>query len=193
MKYQTTLVEWIQQDVNLMCQLGKVEQLGIDHCCIGAGAIRNLVWDRLHNYSERTPLNDVDVVYFDNTNLTKQQEHNYQQALTYLDPTTPWEVVNQARVHMWYQPTVPPLKSLAQGISTWPETATCVGAFLEQGKIQLIAPHGLDDLFELKLVHNPARIGLIDFLARQEKKRFQLTWPKLAYMPAKRALAKDAI
>jgi hypothetical protein len=191
MKHHATLKNWISEDATLMRQLESVNQLALEQCCIGAGAIRNLVWDRLHD-QERTPLNDVDVVYFDDTHLTKQQEFNYQQTLMFLDPTTPWEVVNQARVHHWYEPKVPALQSLSQGISTWPETATCVGAYLENNDIHIIAPHGLSDLFELKLVHNPIRMNVSDFMERQIKKRFQRQWPKLVYEENTIAISENA-
>ncbi|WP_215406828.1 nucleotidyltransferase family protein [Janthinobacterium sp. JC611] len=35
--------------------LHAVEQLGLPHCCIGAGAVRNLVWDAFHGYAARWP------------------------------------------------------------------------------------------------------------------------------------------
>ncbi|WP_370646549.1 nucleotidyltransferase family protein, partial [Photobacterium sp. OFAV2-7] len=32
---------------------------------LGAGFLRNAIWDHLHGKTSMTPLNDVDVVYFD--------------------------------------------------------------------------------------------------------------------------------
>ena len=35
-----------------MQALQAVQQLGLPHCCIGAGAVRTLVWDALHGYAQ---------------------------------------------------------------------------------------------------------------------------------------------
>lgn len=51
---------------HLMALLRVVETLAIDDCWIGAGAIRNAVWDHLHDYPIQLATgSDVDVVYFD--------------------------------------------------------------------------------------------------------------------------------
>jgi hypothetical protein len=185
MKYKNELIDFIQQDDLLMAQLKRVESLGIPQCCIGAGAIRNLVWDKLHHYDRRTPLADIDVVYFDDELLTEQQENNYLSMLRFFDSEVNWEVVNQARVHCWYERKfhiqVQPLTSLEDGISTWPETATCVGAYLSHGTVKIIAPFGLTDLFELKIRHNPVRMNKVEFFERQHQKQWQSLWPKLMF------------
>lgn len=179
MKYLNTLKHWIEDDQQLMKQLRCVHELGIKDACIGAGAIRNLVWDQLHGYSERTPLNDVDVVYFDADNLSATQEKNYLATLNFLEPSTTWEVVNQARVHQWYDPTMPANESLEKGIAKWPETATCIGAYLNSEGIQIIAPFGIRDLFELKLRRNPACMDSTAFIRRLKEKQFMQHWPRV--------------
>ena len=180
---QPQLIAWIEQDSQLMSWLSCLETLRIPQACIGAGAIRNFVWDKLHGYRQRTPLNDVDVVYFDDADLAAETEQHYTQLLKATLPEVPWEVVNQARVHQWYVTdtgqAVPPLQSVTDGIATWPETATCVGAYLEQGQLRIIAPHGLNDLFNLTLRHNPTRVSHASYQWRQSQKKFHLKWPKL--------------
>ena len=183
MKYQQTLIELIKGDSALMNCLHQAEQLQLASWCIGAGAIRNMVWDTLHNFKSRTPLNDIDVVYFDNSDLSVNTEKTYLAKLQSLAPNQPWEVVNQARVHLWYPKTfgiaVSPITSLENGLATWPETATCVGAYIQNGNVQIIAPFGLQDLFELKLRHSPTRASLKLFDQRLTSKAFQSTWPQL--------------
>jgi uncharacterized protein len=58
-------VELIQRDAWRMECLEAVESLGLPDWYIAAGFLRNAIWDALHDKSERTPLNDVDVVYYD--------------------------------------------------------------------------------------------------------------------------------
>ena len=47
-----------------------------------------------------------------------------------LCPDVPWEVTNQAHVHLWFEEhfghAVPPLSSLSDAVASWPEYATSV-------------------------------------------------------------------
>lgn len=56
--------ELIQADPERMPLLKTVAALALPDCYIAAGFVRNMVWDYLHDY-DATPLNDVDVVFFD--------------------------------------------------------------------------------------------------------------------------------
>ena len=49
----------------LMRALRAARDLGLPQWCIGAGALRNRVWDHLHGHTEPSRLADVDLVYFD--------------------------------------------------------------------------------------------------------------------------------
>jgi len=113
------------------------------------------------------------------------QEAELAARLTEAHPKIRWEVTNQARVHEWFlkehSQVVPPLHSLAEGIATWPEYATCVGVKLARNNaIEVIAPHGLDDLFGLKVRHNPSRASAAVFADRVASKRFTDRWPMLS-------------
>ncbi len=97
-------------------------------------------------------------------------------------PKHQWEVTNQAGVYLWYEncfgSPMPALASLEEGVGSWPEYATCVGVGLEaDNSVYVIAPHGLDDLFELKVRHNPAKVNLVTYQKRLELKRFNERWP----------------
>ncbi|MBF4328231.1 nitrate reductase, partial [Vibrio anguillarum] len=61
------IVELIKEDPIRVEALYHVSQLGLPQCYIAAGFVRNLVWDSLHDFNEPTPLNDVDVIYFERT------------------------------------------------------------------------------------------------------------------------------
>lgn len=129
--------------------------------CIGAGAIRALVWNHLHGYpADSRASADLDFVYYDASDLSPEHETSVARRLREAAPDAPWEVVNQARVHLWHRNSagVPPepAASLAAGIAAWPETATCVAVRLTQdGQVCIVAPHGLADLFDLVLRPSP--------------------------------------
>src|ERR1700726_4885510 len=71
---------------------------------IGAGAIRDRVWDHLHGFTRATPVKDVDLAFFDPASLGGERERGVQRELTALAPDLEWDVTNQAGVHLWYHP-----------------------------------------------------------------------------------------
>ncbi|MCY1205229.1 Nucleotidyltransferase [compost metagenome] len=152
--------------------------------CIAAGAIRSLVWNHLHGYPAGShPPADVDFVYYDPSDLTPGHEAGVARRLREAAPDAPWEAVNQARVHLWRRnrrgDAPPPAASLAAGIASWPETATCVGVGLTRdGQVRIVAPHGLDDLFALVLRPSPGA-DLHAYAQRLAAKRHPETWPRL--------------
>jgi hypothetical protein len=144
---------------------------------IGAGFLRNAVWDAL---SGRPPsvatLADLDVVHHDPAR-DAAADAGFEAALKAARPL-PWSVVNQARMadrngHV-------PYRDLATALAHWPETATAVAMRLRAGRIEILAPHGLDDL--LGLVVRPTPAHAADprvVLARLAAKGWAARWPAL--------------
>ncbi len=167
--------------------LHAVRELDLASWCIGAGAVRNLVWDFLHGHSTPTHLPDVDVAYFDPSDLTPERDQELQGRLVGSLPATPWEVTNQAAVHRWFEGyfghPVEPLCSLQEAVASWPEYATSVGLTLNRDdSIDVIAPHGLDDLFNCVVRRNPTRVSIDTYRRRIEQKQYWLRWPKVAIL-----------
>lgn len=161
-----------------------VRNLNLSSWCIGAGAVRALVWDSLHQFSRTSALSDIDVAYFDTTDLSSQRDMSLQSRLASTHPQLPWEVTNQASVHTWYEAAfgfpVPALTSLENAVGSWPEYATSVGlTLLSDDSIKVIAPHGLDDLFAMVVRRNPSRVDVETFRKRVEQKRYRDRWPKV--------------
>jgi uncharacterized protein len=182
------LVAIVEQSGWFMRALRTVRELDLESWCIGAGAVRNLVWDHLHGYTERSDLADIDVAYFENRSPSQTRDDELQAKLTAACPEFPWEVTNQATVHLWFEAyfghAVKPLRSLEEAVSTWPEYATCVGVFFDKNDdVRVIAPHGLDDLFECRVRRNPVRVSLKTYRDRTEKKRYSERWPKVTIFP----------
>jgi uncharacterized protein len=183
--YAQQLREILNNSDWLMSALRAVRALGLREWCIGAGAIRNLVWDHLHGQSSDALPADIDVAYFDAREINRTHEQALQARLQALAPALPWEVTNQAAVHLWFEQhfghAVTPLQSLADGIATWPEYATCVGVWLDaKEQLHIIAPHGLDDLFGLRIRRNPSRVSLSTYQQRIAEKRYAARWPRVS-------------
>jgi hypothetical protein len=49
----------------------------------------------------------------------------------------------------------------------------------DDDSLGIIAPHGLDDLYALRVRHNPARASLDAYRERVRGKRFHVRWPGL--------------
>lgn len=158
--------------------------LGLASWCIGAGALRNLVWDALHGHTVPSALPDVDLAYFCADPLDPAQDAALQRRLHEACPGLPWEVTNQAGVHLWFEAhfghAVPPLRSLEDALASWPEPATAVGVWLgDDDALHLVAPLGLADLLDLRVRRNPARVSVDTYRQRCAAKRYSERWPRV--------------
>ncbi len=150
---------------------------------LAAGVVRNLIWSQRHQQLYVLEGTEVDVIYYaENDDGT--QGHKIQQQMQLNFPHIHWDVTNQATVHQWYRlengEPIQALKSIEHALSLWVETATAVAVRLnELDQVEIVAPFGLADLFELKLRWNSTLVSRATFLQRIEAKKFLQRWPKL--------------
>jgi hypothetical protein len=178
------LVRIVEATPWLIRALHAVRAAGIPHACAGAGAIRGTVWGHLHGYTDPSPVADVDVAYFDSSDLSRESETGHRRRLCALEPGLVWDVVNQAAVHVWYEGTfgrrIAPFESVEDGVGSWPETATAVAVWLDaSGRVEVVAPCGLADLFACVVRRNPRFESAPQFRARVDAKRYQERWPSV--------------
>jgi uncharacterized protein len=112
---------------------------------VGGGVLRDLVWDRLHGRPRPAFPRDVDLAFFDPVRLDPARDAEVERALADRRPGVPWDAKNQAAVHTLYGRVfggrVAPLTSAAEGVATWPETATAVAVRLLPGdRLEVVAP-----------------------------------------------------
>ncbi|WP_082021333.1 nucleotidyltransferase family protein [Chromohalobacter japonicus] len=78
-----------------------------------------------------------------------------------------------------------PYTSTTNAMSYWVEVETAVGATLgDSGEIVLVAPFGVESLFNFTITLNPKRPKPVDFRKRVAGKRWQEIWPKLTVVNA---------
>jgi hypothetical protein len=177
-KYTETFCELIQSNKEIMKDLSMIRELNLPDWYVAAGYLRNYIWDSLYKYSSRTPLNDIDVIYYNASEIDEEIDKKYECKLEQITGISIWSVKNQARMHI--NNGVAPYKSSQDAISHWPETVTAIGVRLEgNNNISFISPFGLDDLFEFKIRKNPLFIDESYFYARVQKKKWQEIWPRL--------------
>ncbi|MEO0474129.1 MAG: nucleotidyltransferase family protein, partial [Bacteroidota bacterium] len=154
MAYLKELEQMVWQDHLMMDCLFHLRECDLPDSWIGAGFVRNKVWDVLHEKETSTPLNDVDVIFFNPTNPTENREKQIEARLQKGAPHLLWSAKNQARMHLKHGHT--PYRNCEEAISYWVETATCVAVRLDEyDQIDIIAPHGLEDLFNGVIRKNP--------------------------------------
>jgi uncharacterized protein len=173
----------VRSDDRLMGVLCAARDVDPPDWLVGGGVLRDLVWDRLHGRAPRPPRN-VDLAFFDPARLDAGRDAEVERALAERLGGVPWDAKNQAAVHRWYGRVfggrVEPLTSAADGVGTWPETATAVAVRLLDGdELQVVAPCGLDDLFALVCRRNPRRVGVEHYRRRLRDKRVAERWPRV--------------
>jgi len=154
LRTENDIIALIEQDEWMMEIIRQAKSLELPDWWVCAGFVRNKIWDTLHGYRERTPLSDVDVVYYDASQLDESIEKVPEDRLKQLDPTIPWSVKNQARMHLIN--AFPPYTSSVDAISKFPETVTALGVSLDDNnRLLLTAPHGVEDVLQLMLKPTP--------------------------------------
>jgi hypothetical protein len=171
------IITLIETDELRVRVLDCVQQLNLPYCYLAAGFVRNLVWDHLHQKSVSTALNDVDVIYFDETESTPEKYKSIESQLFMLMPELNWEVRNQAVMHK--RNGDKPYLSIINAMSYWPEKETAVAIRkLDNGKYECISAFGFESLFNLQVTYNPKR-SLEIFSGRVTSKGWLSHWSKL--------------
>jgi uncharacterized protein len=176
------IADIIAHDPVGMEQLRAVRSLDLPDWCIAAGFVRNRIWSHLHGISPVPAPADIDVLFFDPADVSKEREFDYEDRLDDLLPGLPWQVRNQARMHL--PKGLPQHESTAHAMTFWLETVTAIGVRLEADEsLTVIAPLGTDDL--LNLVCRPTAFGLTlrsDYEKRIAQKRWRELWPRVRFL-----------
>ena len=159
--------------------LKAVAKLVVPNMWIAAGFVRNYVWDALYNDGKMTRLNDLDVIYFDKSDISQATEKKYEFLLQSSHLEYPWSVKNQARMHE--KNGDEPYTDIDDALSRWCETVTPIGARLnDKDEIEILAPLGIDDLINGKChatPHAKAKPSKIDdYKKRMDDKKWWLVW-----------------
>lgn len=169
----------IREDPVMMEILRAAEELDLPDWWIGAGFLRNKIWD----YMEGNPsvsARDIDLVYFNPNDIDQETDWKYDEQMKQKYPYVDWEIRNQARMH--HVNNFDPFTSTGDGIAHWVETATCVAVKLRHGAFQYLFCYGTDDLFHLvarptKFFASPDKMAT--FNDRVQSKKWQERWPDL--------------
>lgn len=176
------IIQLVKDDKWMMDILETAKSLNLPDWWVCAGFVRSKIWDVLHGFADRTSMPDVDVIYFDKSNLDEEAEKKLEKKLRIINPNIPWSVKNEARMHVVNN--IPPYSSSVDAISKFPETATALGLTLDKrNQVVLTAPCGIEDVVNLVVKPTPyfeetkerAKI----YEERLVKKNWKGTWNKI--------------
>jgi hypothetical protein len=172
----------------LMEVLAGLREDGLPDHLLVAGAIYNLVWNRLTDRPDLTGINDIDVFYFDAGDLSYEAEDVVIQRLAkrFAHLPLPVQIRNQARVHLWFESKFgspfSPLSSSAEMLGRYASRTHSVAARLEpDDTLSLFAPFGLDDIFSMRITPNPLLANKAAHDAKAARAR--TVWPEVAIVP----------
>lgn len=144
------IIGWIMDDPMRREALEVASRFSLPDWCISVGFVRNMVWDKVHGYNDPTPLNDIDLIYFDPD--FKTSEHELEDKLKTITDL-PWSVKNQARMHIRNDDE--PYRSTSDAMSYWVEVEVAVGVRVNNSQVEIIAPFGVESLFNNTITFKP--------------------------------------
>ncbi len=172
----------------LMTVLEGLRDMALPDHLLVAGAIYNQVWNHLTGRPDMTGVNDIDVFYFDDSDIGWDAEDLVIKACDtrFSGLPVPVQVRNQARVHLWFEQKFgspfSPLISSTEMLGRYASKTHAVGARLDAaGAMEIVAPFGLDDLFSFRMVPNPVLDNRVSHTKKGE--RAKAIWPELTVIP----------
>jgi uncharacterized protein len=174
------IAAFLRGQSRIVSLLRPVAALGIPDCWVGAGVIRNAIWDHLQGTpTEPAGKSDVAIVYCDHTDASLERDLAIETLLLDELPDVSWSVHNQARMHERNGDA--PYRNTADAIRCWPETATAIAARIILGdNVEVIAPHGVGDLLSMIVRASPAFARKLPiYRSRLAAKDWARRWPSL--------------
>ncbi|MER8636324.1 nucleotidyltransferase family protein [Mesorhizobium sp. M1365] len=187
-KQRAAFLDIVSADPLIAETLSRVRVLGLPDWLVVSGALYNSVWNHLTGKPSGYGIRDVDLFYFDESDLSYEAEDSViaRAAPVFADLPLPVEIRNQARVHLWYPSkfgrSCPCYSSSSDSVRFFASKTHAVGVrFDTDGRLDLVAPFGLDDIFSFRITPN----RVLDSRQTHEAKgaRARENWPEISVMP----------
>src|SRR5699024_12032638 len=94
-----------------------------------------------------------DQLYCDATDTSLQKHKQLEKKSELLIPDQTWSVKYQARMHL--KSDFKSFTSSYDGVAHFPETPTAIAVRIYNRDIEIMAPYGLQDLFEMRVTPTP--------------------------------------
>lgn len=148
-------IKIIKMNKDLIEILNYIEELKLPNFYIAAGSVFQTIWNYLDNKPLTNDIKDIDIIYYDNNNLTKEDEKKLEDKIidhfNKLGMNYKFDVHNEARMHLWKKENenknVDQYINSEDAIDKWIATVHAIGITKENNTIKVYAPYGLSDIF----------------------------------------------
>lgn len=184
---EARLVEIVRRSPLLAPLIQRWPEIALRDGWIAAGALAQTVWNEAFRLPPRHGVSDIDLVYFDDVDLSAEAEaaHAVRVHSLFAELDVWLDVKNEARVHLWYTERfgrpIAPYRSTRDAITTFPTTATAIGLRPQGRRLEVFAPYGLSDLLNGIVRPNKAQITQAVYEAKVTK--WRSLWPGLRVIP----------
>lgn len=184
---RAAFLDIVSQEPLIREALARARSLALPDWLIVSGALYNSIWNHLTGKPSGYGIKDVDLFYFDESDLSYEAEDSaIARAASVFTGPPPVEVRNQARVHLWYPikfgRSCPRYSSSSESVRYFASKTHAVGVrYDDDGQLELVAPFGLDDIFSFRITPN----RVMDNQQTHEAKgaRAQANWPEITVVP----------
>lgn len=178
----------IHADPDLMRLLETLRAIGLPQWRLVAGCLYQTVWNVLTDRPRGTGIQDYDVIYYDDSDLSWEAEDRVIRrcAAATRNCVGPVQVRNQARVHLWFADrfgcNYPRLRCTDESLRYYASIVHAVGVRLEaDDRLDVAAPFGLDDMFAMRIRPNHVLDNAGSHAAKAA--RAKAIWPEVVVEP----------
>ena len=144
----------LKKNKNLMLVLDYLEKLELPNFYIASGSVFQTIWNYQDNKDLNYGIKDIDIVYYDKINLSKEHETKIEdkiiQFISNENLNYEIDVHNEARMHLWKKENenkeIDQYKNSEDAISKLIATVQAIGITKIDGKIEVYAPYGFSDI-----------------------------------------------
>jgi hypothetical protein len=154
----------VRASPRVMTVLEGLRAVGLPDWWLASGGVYQTVWNALTGRDPDYGIKDYDAVYYDPDPSWDAEDVWIKRVAAHFGPPLSdlVEVRNQARVHLWFEQKFgepyAELHSAAECLERFVCPAFSVGVRLSpEGRFEIAAPFGLDDVFDMRLRPNPNR------------------------------------
>lgn len=178
-------LEIVSADPIVRAALAAARDVALPDWLLVSGLLYNSVWNALTGRPPGYGTKDIDLFYFEPTDLSYEAEDIVisRSAPHFAGLPLPVEIRNQARVHLWYPQKYggpcPQYSSAAESVAYFASRTHAVGVRLSgDGHLELVAPFGVADIFAFRITPNHA----LDNRVTHESKgaRAKAAWPQIS-------------
>ncbi|PIF34488.1 hypothetical protein CLU81_5137 [Flavobacterium sp. 9] len=178
------LISYLENCPQIIDTLKICNDYGLPEYYLAGGAVTQLLWNNILGRPNLENVKDFDIVYYCDTEdslVEKSHQRNIEKIAAH---TFKLDITNQAYVYQWYPKkfgsVIEKFSTTRQGIETW-LSAFAIGVRMESDKLEIFAPYGLDDAFDM--IVRPNRLTMTKNNYVIMTKSFKSRWHNINILP----------